>query len=199
MKVITVGRSSSNNIVVPDNNVSRTHCQFIQDDNGGYYVMDLNSTNGTFVNGVRRSGKTRLNPNDIVKIGNTPLPWRNYFIGAEPGTQIDPPHTPYPPYPQYPQYPQPEPEPEPPTSKPSSYLTMAILSTIFCCMPFGVVSIVYAAKVNSLWNNGDYDEAIEAAHKAKTWFWLSFSFGLLAFIIYIIYYAFIAAGSLLFF
>ncbi|NER07984.1 MAG: CD225/dispanin family protein [Okeania sp. SIO3C4] len=30
-----------------------------------------------------------------------------------------------------------------------SYLTQAILITVFCCLPFGIVAIVYAAQVNS--------------------------------------------------
>lgn len=96
MKEIKVGRSSSNDIVISnDQYVSGTHCQFIKDDNGNYWLIDLNSSNGTFVNGVRRSGKTRLSSNDIVRIGNTTLPWLNYFNGVSNGTttlgtQIDP-------------------------------------------------------------------------------------------------------------
>lgn len=80
MKTVKVGRSSGNDIVIQnDYYVGRTHCQFIQDDNGNYRVIDLNSTNGTFINGVRRSGETRLQSNDTVRIGNTMLPWQSYF------------------------------------------------------------------------------------------------------------------------
>lgn len=86
MKIIKVGRSSSNDIVIPDSYVGRTHCEFIQDDSGNYWVVDLNSKNGTFVNGVRRSGKTKLNSNDIVRIGNTPLPWMSYLKSATGGS-----------------------------------------------------------------------------------------------------------------
>lgn len=86
MKIIKVGRSSGNDIVIQnDGYVGRTHCEFIQDDSGNYWVVDMNSKNGTFVNGVRRSGKTKLNSNDMVRIGNTMLPWRNYFTGATGG------------------------------------------------------------------------------------------------------------------
>ncbi len=53
--------------------------------------------------------------------------------------------------------------------KPDSNLVWAILTTIFCCLPFGIVSIVYAAKVDSLWSQGQQQEAYEAASKAKTW------------------------------
>lgn len=95
MKVIKVGRSSENDIVISnDGYVGRAHCEFIQDDSGNYWVIDLNSTNGTFVNGVRCLGKTRLNSTDMVRIGNTMLPWKNYFSGfsgnaMNAGTQIN--------------------------------------------------------------------------------------------------------------
>ena len=43
----------------------------------------------------------------------------------------------------------------------------AILSTLFCCLPLGIVSIIYAAKVNKLYRTGDYQGAQDAADKAK--------------------------------
>jgi len=52
---------------------------------------------------------------------------------------------------------------------PSSNLVWAILATIFCCLPFGIVSIVYAAGVNSKWTAGDYQGAQDASSKARTW------------------------------
>jgi len=57
--------------------------------------------------------------------------------------------------------------------KPDSYLPWAILSTFFCCLPFGVVAIVYSAKVDSEWNAGRYDAAIAAAASAEKWTWIS--------------------------
>ncbi len=80
MKVITIGRSTENNdIVVNDEKVSRNHLQMVMDDNGNYSVVDLESTNGTYVNGQRISGEVRLRPGDEVRIGQTVLPWQNYF------------------------------------------------------------------------------------------------------------------------
>jgi len=75
MKVITIGRSPENDIIINDNKVSRTHLQIVQDDNGNYSVIDFNSTNGTFVNGQQITGEVRINQGDEVKIGNTVLPW----------------------------------------------------------------------------------------------------------------------------
>lgn len=52
---------------------------------------------------------------------------------------------------------------------PNSNLVLGILTTIFCCLPFGVVSIVKAAQVNGLWNQGRYAEAQASAAAAKKW------------------------------
>lgn len=79
MIVITVGRSHNNDVVIDDATVSRTHCQFIQDENGNIYVIDTNSKNGVYVNGTKIYGKKYLSSSDIVRIGNTTLPWKNYF------------------------------------------------------------------------------------------------------------------------
>lgn len=79
MKIVTVGRSSSNDIRIDNAFVSRVHCQIIQDDNGNFRLIDTNSTNGTFVNGYLCRGEVRLNKSDVVKIGNITLPWQNYF------------------------------------------------------------------------------------------------------------------------
>lgn len=79
MKVIKIGRSSNNDIVVNDGKVSRTHCQIIEEGNGNYLLIDSNSENGTYVNGVLRRSEVRLNQSDIVRIGNTTLPWQTYF------------------------------------------------------------------------------------------------------------------------
>ena len=84
MKRIKVGRNPENDIVVEnDYYVGRIHCEFILDDVGDYWVVDLNSTNGTFINEVRRSGKTKLNKSDKVRIGHTNLPWQDYFTNVD--------------------------------------------------------------------------------------------------------------------
>jgi hypothetical protein len=89
MKVITVGRNPANNVVINDPLVSKNHCQIIQDDYGNFSLVDNNSTNGTFVNGQRRQGEMRLNSSDIVRIGNTTLPWRSYFAVQETETDVN--------------------------------------------------------------------------------------------------------------
>jgi Interferon-induced transmembrane protein len=65
-----------------------------------------------------------------------------------------------------------------PPSPPPNYLVQAILTTLFCCLPFGIVSIVFAAQVNSKFSAGDVAGAVNASSRAKLWAWLSFGFGL---------------------
>ena len=79
MKVITIGRSSKNDVVINDPLVGRNHCQIIQYDDNNFSIIDLNSTNGTFVNGRKIIGEVSLKSADIVRIGNTTLPWKTYF------------------------------------------------------------------------------------------------------------------------
>lgn len=76
--------------------------------------------------------------------------------------------------------------PYPPQIPPGNNLVWAILTTIFCCLPFGIVAIIYAAKVNSLWAAGAYGEAYEASRKAKNWSIISAAVGALGIIIYVI-------------
>ncbi|MFO0943976.1 MAG: FHA domain-containing protein [Pirellulales bacterium] len=64
----TVGSSEQADIVINQPTVSRIHCRF--EWNGGLWVLhDLNSTNGTFVNGMRITEATRLSASDIVTLG----------------------------------------------------------------------------------------------------------------------------------
>ena len=55
-----------------------------------------------------------------------------------------------------------------------NYLVQAILVTIFCCLPFGIVAIVYAAQVNGRLEAGDYEGALRASRRAKLWSNISF-------------------------
>ncbi|SEP45479.1 CD225/dispanin family protein [Amycolatopsis saalfeldensis] len=74
-------------------------------------------------------------------------------------------------------------QPGPP---PSNNLVWAILTTIFCCLPFGIVSIVQAAKVNGLWAQGQGAAAQEAAQSAKKWAIISAVIGVIWIVIAVI-------------
>lgn len=58
---MTLGRSSKNDIVIKDKFVSKNHLIFLEN-NGSYYIEDLGSANGTFLNGVR------IDPHEPVEI-----------------------------------------------------------------------------------------------------------------------------------
>ncbi|MCQ2300477.1 MAG: CD225/dispanin family protein [Bacteroidales bacterium] len=70
--------------------------------------------------------------------------------------------------------------------RPDNYLVWAILTTILCCLPFGVVSIVYSCKVNNLWDAGQEQDAYDAARKAKNWAIASAVSGVVFSILYIV-------------
>ncbi len=89
MKVITIGRAAGkNDIVVRDSRVSHNHMQLVQDDQGNIKVVDMGSTNGTYVNGKRIKGEHMLSRHDTVRIGDTIIPWLNYFT---PGSSMQTP------------------------------------------------------------------------------------------------------------
>jgi hypothetical protein len=50
---------------------------------------------------------------------------------------------------------------------PDNHMIWAILCTLFCCLPLGIISIINAAKVDSLYRTGDYEGAYKAAEDAK--------------------------------
>ena len=69
---------------------------------------------------------------------------------------------------------------------PNNYLVPAILTTIFCCLPAGIVSIVFAAQVNGKWQAGDQAGAMDSSRKAKTWAWVSFGVGLAGILVWVL-------------
>jgi len=72
---LTIGRHSDNSIQIDDSAVSSHHARLDGAANehfpqfSEYYLVDLESTNGTFVNNLKLSKKHRLRHNDMVRIG----------------------------------------------------------------------------------------------------------------------------------
>ena len=64
--------------------------------------------------------------------------------------------------------------------KPKNYLVQAILVTLCCCLPFGIVAIVYAAQVDTKWNAGDHQGAVLSSNNANKWSLIAFGVGLIA-------------------
>jgi hypothetical protein len=69
-------------------------------------------------------------------------------------------------------------------TQPSSHLALAILVTIFCCLPFGIVSIVKASQVSGLWAQGRYAEAQQSSASARKWAMWGAIIGLIVYVIY---------------
>jgi ABC transport system ATP-binding/permease protein len=67
---IRIGRVPDNDLVLPDLNVSRYHAELRRSPTGSYEIVDLNSHNGTFVNGQRVTSQM-LTEQDIVSIGSS--------------------------------------------------------------------------------------------------------------------------------
>jgi hypothetical protein len=65
---LTIGRKDNNSIVLGDQHVSGNHAKIIVR-NGTLYLEDLNSTNGTYLNGNKIGGRVKLSNKDEIKIG----------------------------------------------------------------------------------------------------------------------------------
>jgi hypothetical protein len=68
-----------------------------------------------------------------------------------------------------------------------NYLVWSILTTLLCCLPIGVVAIVYSTQVNSKLQIGDYQGAVEASGKAKMWCMISAGLGVAVSVLWIIF------------
>lgn len=62
--------------------------------------------------------------------------------------------------------------------KPDNLLAWSILSTVLCCVPLGIVAIIFSNKVDTLWAQGDYAGAEDAAKKAKLFCFIALGVGL---------------------
>lgn len=69
---------------------------------------------------------------------------------------------------------------------PKSWLVESILVTIFCCLPFGIVGIVNASRVESRYYAGDIEGAMRASQEAGKWTKVAFWLGLVVVILYVI-------------
>lgn len=66
-----------------------------------------------------------------------------------------------------------------------NHLVMAILVTLLCCLPLGIVAIVNAAQVNGKLAAGDFAGARRASRSAKLWSLWSLGVGLVGGILYL--------------
>ena len=85
---ITVGRGQTNDIVLQDSRVSRSHARFEFDAHAGVTVVDLGSTNGVRVNGMKVD-KTKIQLGDIISIGASQITFERASEQEEALTVID--------------------------------------------------------------------------------------------------------------
>lgn len=64
---ITIGRDLDCDLKIPLPEISRKHCK-LEIDGGELFIEDLNSTNGTFLNGVKVKGRKKLQAGDVISL-----------------------------------------------------------------------------------------------------------------------------------
>lgn len=68
---------------------------------------------------------------------------------------------------------------EEPVPCPPTYMTWSIVATVLCCLPIGVVGIIFASKVTTAWRMGDFRKAEKYSEWTQWCIILSISLGLL--------------------
>src|SRR5260370_32638318 len=68
-RTFRIGRSDKNNVVLADDLASRNHAMLQRSDEGQFYITDLGSSNGTFVNGGRISAPVVLRHGGKIRVG----------------------------------------------------------------------------------------------------------------------------------
>lgn len=89
--LVTVGRSDSNNIKIDYPLVSNFHLKFVKT-NHGWIAEDCNSTNGTYLNGVKFKNGVILKNNDSIMVANTKFTFKNtelIYTSVENGISLD--------------------------------------------------------------------------------------------------------------
>jgi predicted secreted protein len=84
---------------------------------------------------------------------------------------------------------------QPMGAPPPNNLVWAILTTLFCCLPLGIVSIVFAAQVNGKFAAGDVAGAQESSNKARQFAIYSAITGVVVAVLYIILVVAVGVGS----
>lgn len=82
-----------------------------------------------------------------------------------------------------------------PAQRVDPWLWQSIVATVLCCLPTGVVAIVFAAQANSAISAGNWAEAQRKAQQAKTWTLISIVAGVLAIIGFFILIAMVGTTS----
>src|SRR5215210_6451250 len=74
-----------------------------------------------------------------------------------------------------------------------NYLVQSIIS-LFCCLPLGIVAVIFAAQVNNKVATGDTAGALDASKKAKMFSYISIGLGLAAILCYVLFFMIMGIG-----
>ncbi len=74
---------------------------------------------------------------------------------------------------------------------PPTYLVWAIIATVCCCTPLGIVAIIYAANIKNAYYRGDYMMAQRNSSRAQAWIIAAIVLGILAIPFQLIYFGII--------
>lgn len=66
---VSIGRGEDNDVVIPHASISRSHARLLRRD-GGYELMDLNSTNGSYIDEHQVRGSAQLNSGSQLRLGD---------------------------------------------------------------------------------------------------------------------------------
>lgn len=70
---VTIGRANDNDLAIDADEFASVHHAKIEPRRDGIWLSDLESTNGTFVNGVKLTRPRKLSPGDVIRVGETDL------------------------------------------------------------------------------------------------------------------------------
>lgn len=112
----------------------------------------------------------------------------SFFAPQTPGPEMAQPTVPpqAPAYNAAPAYGNPQPQVPNTQVVPPNYLVWSILAALLCCLPGGVVAIVYSTQVSSRFQQGDYAGANESSRNARKWVIISAIAAVVGWAIYLI-------------
>ncbi len=86
-----------------------------------------------------------------------------------------------------------------PVLKPDNNMALAVITTVCCCLPLGIVAIIKANSVDSLYMMKQYSAAINAANEAKKWSIIGIVLSVVFWILYFLFFGGLALLSGFFF